>query len=259
MTLEQPHRHRVDDPRRLAVARRRVVAQLELSPRVVASRITARWAGSRRSTRSRPRPPSTASSLATARASGAVGIGAGHRQDGPGRGGEGETLGRGESPGAAQLGAEVGDHLLVVDDDLHELVGRVRGQAATRGELEIGDELIGVEPEALGELRHRGPALARQPGEHRQQAQQPRAGIGTGRHGGPATASSQDTTPARTSSGPTTSAWSPNSKSHDRRVAMLVTSRCSTTDPSAWRGCQGDSPTSSRPGRPARRRRAPRP
>jgi len=33
------------------------------------------------------------------------------------------ALSRGQTPGPRQFGAEVGDHLLVVDDDLHELVG----------------------------------------------------------------------------------------------------------------------------------------
>ena len=37
-----------------------------------------------------------------------------------------------------------------------------------------------LEPETLGELGHRGPALACQPRQHGQQAQQPRPGVGTG-------------------------------------------------------------------------------
>ena len=78
-----------------------------------------------------------------------------------------------EPAGSGQLGAEVGDHLLLVDDDLHQLVRCVRRQPAAGGELEVGDELVGLEPEALRQLRHRGPALAGQPGEHGQQSEQP--------------------------------------------------------------------------------------
>ncbi len=111
-----------------------------------------------------------------------VGIGAGDGLDGARRGGQGEALGGGEPAGPGQLGTEVGHHLLLVDHDLHQLVRCVRGQAATGGQLQVGDQLVGTDAEPLGQLGHRCPSLAGQPGEDGEEAVQPVAGVGARRH-----------------------------------------------------------------------------
>ncbi len=88
-------------------------------------------------------PPRARSSLARARDSAPLSSLPRHRQQGAGRGGQGEPLGRAEPAGPGQGGAHPGGHRGLGDHDLHELVGRVGRDAAAGGHLQLGDQGLG--------------------------------------------------------------------------------------------------------------------
>ena len=173
----------IDDPDRLLVARHRVVAELDLfvglhrlsqvgqvrglpqidpQPAPVAQNglelVQARGPGNPRGS-----APGTASmaraAVARAKPSAAV-----------------------RRRGRASSGPRLATTSSLVDHDLHELVRRVRGQAAAGGQFQIGDQFVGTDAEALGQLGHRCPPLAGQPGEDGEETVEPVAGVGPGRH-----------------------------------------------------------------------------
>ena len=145
-----------------------------------------------------------------------------YRQQGAGRGGQGEPSDGTEAPGSGQGRSHPGGHGRLGDHDLHELVRRVGRDAAAGGHLELGDQGLGREIEAGGHLVDGRLADLGQPGQDGQEAAEPSAGVdhrssGLHPHRWPAMASSRSTTAARTASGANTSAWS--SRSSTQRIS----------------------------------------
>ncbi len=185
-----------------------------------ASRTSGRWIGASSST-SISSPPRARSSLARARERAPLSSLPGTASRARAEVARAKTLGRTQPAGPGQGRAHPDRHGGVGDHDLHELVRRVRGHAATGGHLQLGDQGFGCEVESIGGLVDGGLPHLGQPGQDGQEASQPvggvrghlsdagpggiRAGFAPARPPGcaPATVAwRRSTTAARTASGP---------------------------------------------------------
>ena len=181
--------------------------------------------------------PSSRASLSRPRASGPSSSVPG---DGPQRRAGGHQrealLGREPQGPGEGSGQEVDPDPLVLDHDVDQLVGRERVEADQEHHLEVGQQLGAGEAEAGAHVLDPGPVALRDPGDDRQQPPHPVVGRGPRPHrrppaarrpaGGPAAiAVSQSTMSARRSGGPSTSAWSRNVSTKDRKASRLTTGR----------------------------------
>ena len=256
--FDQPHRDGIDDTRRFPVTRRRVVVQLELASRL----------GRRRG--SRPGGPARAGRHAAdhdRRAPPPVLPGrarvprrdrhrAPPRWRGPRRrrAKPSAAVSRRGRPSSVPRSATTSWSSTMISMSWSgEYGGRPQHAASSRSAMSSS----GSSPKRWDSSDTGARPCAGQPREHRQQAQQPRTGVGAPCHHGPRSRRAPGVVdappPPRASSprrrGPLRGRGlrrgRPARRATTAAPTVLVTSRCRTTEPSSWRPSSEDSPTSS--------------
>jgi hypothetical protein len=167
---------------------------------------------------------------------GAAGVGAG---DGLERGTgchEGEALLGGEAQRPLEVVGQLDPHPAVDDVDLHEHVGGEGVHAAQEDGVQLLEQVLLADVEALAHLGEGRAVVGDHPGDEGEQPPQPVGGAGTGDRHHATWARSQDTTSWRRAGGSTTSAWSSRPRTQERKASALRTWTATSMAPSAAGG-----------------------